>query len=206
MFDAIKYSRMSLASHSPSQVAVLIYESAPALFKLLFGSQAVSILSTLVERSHNRFSHHYIWVAELDGQVIGSAVLVPAEALHDQGDVHTVLTRWQALRVFLAQRLILDAILQHTYPPKTMYIGNLAVHADYRGNGIGTQLLKCCIASAEREQASSIFISVDIDNPRAQLLYESLGFHPTQIKTRRLFGRTIGSVVLKKGLTETLNA
>lgn len=198
--DSIRYSPMSLASHPPSQVAPLIYESAPELFALLFGSQAIPILSNLVERSHNRFSHQYVWVAELKGHVIGAAVLIPAEDLSNQGDTQSVLAPGRRIWVALVRRFLLNAILRHDYPPGTVYIGNLAVHADYRGNGIGTQLLKHCIASAESHQAPSIFISVDIDNPRAQSLYESLGFCPIQTKSLQIFNRAIGSVVLEKKL------
>jgi hypothetical protein len=54
----IDYQPMSLAHHDPTEVARLIYESAPSLFALMFGSCAIACLTNLVQRSHNRFSYH----------------------------------------------------------------------------------------------------------------------------------------------------
>ncbi|MBF2077329.1 MAG: GNAT family N-acetyltransferase [Synechococcales cyanobacterium T60_A2020_003] len=197
---------MTLDRHSSTQVAALIYESAPELFRILFGDRAIPVLSMLVERSHNRFSHRYIWVAEQEGEVIGVVVLVPTECLPDQADANAVLSLGQRLWVEAVQRFFLNAILRHDYPAQTLYIGNLAVRADCRGQGIGTALLQQCISQAEQVKAQSLFISVDIDNPRAQALYESLGFCPMDTLTRRLFGRIVGSTVLEKTLTSMPSA
>ncbi|MBD2459952.1 GNAT family N-acetyltransferase [Oscillatoria sp. FACHB-1407] len=186
---------MSLADHNVRDVAELIYESAPALFDLIFATQAVCCLTALVERSHNRFSHQYIRVAVLDHQVVGVAVLVPSERLHDDADYRDVLNGWQRLWLALVRRLILRYVLRHRYPPGTLYIGSLAVAATHRSQGIGRQLLSQCIADAIAA-SSTLFISVDVSNTRAQKLYESLGFRVIETKAIQLLGTTIGSRIL----------
>jgi hypothetical protein len=77
---------MSLVRHNPAEVAGLIYQSAPELFDLTFGSCAVPVLTEFVRRSHNRFSHQYIWVSEVDRCIVGMVVLVPATCLSDRAD------------------------------------------------------------------------------------------------------------------------
>lgn len=62
----VYYLPMSLSRHNLGEVACLIYESAPELFALMFGSHAIARLTDLVQRLHNRFSHQYIRVAEID--------------------------------------------------------------------------------------------------------------------------------------------
>ncbi|MDX2215825.1 MAG: N-acetyltransferase [Oculatellaceae cyanobacterium bins.114] len=186
---------MSLTDHNVSDVADLIYQSAPSLFDLMFGKHAIRCITALVRRSHNRFSHQYIRVAALDHHVVGIVIFVPAERLKDDADHREVLTVSQRFWLTLVQRLILRYVLQHHYPTGSFYIGNLAVAPDYRNQGIGRQLLSQCIADANAA-SSSLFISVDVNNQRAQKLYESLGFQVVMTKAIRLLGTSIGSRIL----------
>lgn len=96
-------------------------------------SSAVVVGRMSLQRSHNRFSHRYIRIAEADGQVLGMATVVPAADIHNNADYRTVLSSWEQLRLQLAQRLILSRVLQHGYPSGTFYIANLAVYPEYRG-------------------------------------------------------------------------
>lgn len=191
---------MSLERHETQAVARLIYASAPEMFTLLLGQSSLQSLQRFVTHSHNRFSHRYVRVAESAHQVIGIATIVPALELNNNADSRSVLNFGARWRWQLAHRLILDRVLLHTYPANTFYIANLAVDAAYRGNGIGTQLLLHCIAEAKAADADQVFISVDINNPRAEQLYRSLGFEVVETRTMSLFGSTIGSRVLVRSL------
>ncbi|RCJ35422.1 hypothetical protein A6770_16645 [Nostoc minutum NIES-26] len=113
---------MSLLRHNPQDVAWLIHESAPELFALIFGSKAIPLLTDFVQRSHNRFSYKNIRVAQAGDRVLGIAIILKAEDIHDNADDRTVLSSWQKLRLQLAQRLILSRILQHDYPTGSFYI------------------------------------------------------------------------------------
>ncbi len=197
----IYYLPMSLACHNPKEVACLIYESAPELFTLMFGSCAIACLTDLVRRSHNRFSHQYIQIAEIDRRAVGVVIFVPAAYVNAAADYGEILNFSQKLWLKLVQHLLLRHILQHDYPVGSFYVGNLVVSARYRNQGIGRQLLSQCIAEAEIA-SSTIFISVDVSNVRAQKLYESLGFQVVAVKTIRLFGTTIGSLVLSLSIPD----
>ncbi len=195
----ISYRGMVLKHDLPEAVAALIQASAPELFEVTFGPNAIPILAALIQRSHNRYSHRYVYVGEVQeatgaDRIIGIAVLIPAEVLHDYTDEQAVLNPWQKLRQWLLQRMMLDRVLQHDYPAGSFYLANLSVRPDYQNRGIGTQLLQQCIAAVP--PGSPLFISVDIANPRAQKLYESLGFQVVSSKTLRILHRTIGSRVL----------
>ncbi len=199
--DNVGYSPMSLARHNPTEVANLIDESAPELFFLMFGPCAIAHLTNLVQRSHNRFSYQYIHLAEIHDRVVGIATLIPAANVNDAADYRQILNFGQQFWLKLVQNLVLRHVLQHDYPTGTFYIGNLAVAADYRNQGIGRQLLTQCIAKVKQitkteTLSSTIFISVDANNTRAQKLYESLGFQVVAVKTIRLLGQTIGSHIL----------
>ena len=142
----VHYLPMSLRRHSSSEVACLIYESAPEPFALMFGSCSVAHLTKLVQRLHNRFSHQYIRIAEIEHRVVGIAILVPSAHVNDDADYLDILNFSQKLWLKLVQRCLLRHVLQHVYPEGTFYIGNLAVAPEYRNHGIGRQLLLQCIA------------------------------------------------------------
>ena len=189
---------MSLAHHDCRDVAGLIYQSAPDLFTLMFGSHAIPGLTDLVQRSQNRFSHQYVRVADLNHQVVGIAVLVPTAQLNHNTDYLDLLNFNQRLWLNLLQRLILRRVLQHDFSTGAFYLGNLAVAIEHRHQGIGRQLLLNCIAEAvtASKVATPLFISVDVNNGRAQKLYESLGFQVMSTRAIRLLGRMIGSRLL----------
>lgn len=61
--------------------------------------------------------------------------------------------------------------------PGEYYVDSLAVLPEYRGQGIGRQLLQHAIAQG-RELGLKVTLAVEYDNDRAQHLYRSLGFEP----------------------------
>lgn len=202
--ENICYLPMSLARHNLRDVACLIYESAPELFTLMFGSRAIACLTDLVRRSRNRFSHQYIRIAELNHQVVGAAILVPAAYLNNNADYRDILNFSQQLWLKLVQCIILRHVLQHSFPTEAFYVSNLAVATEYRNRGIGRQLLLHCIAEAATasKTTNTVFISVDVSNVKAQKLYESLGFQLVATKAIRFGGITIGSRILSLSIPD----
>jgi len=192
--EKVDYLPMSLEQHYPEQVAGLIYESSPELFSLMFGSHGIQNLTQLVQGTENRFSYQYIRVAQIAEQVVGTAVMVPAKKLSVNTDFKK-LTYRQRLRFGVVTRFILPLVLQQDYPEGSFYIGNLAVTSRYRNQGIGQQLLSNCIDEAA-SHSGSVYISVDVNNVRAQKLYESIGFQLVQEKVIRLGKLRVGSLVL----------
>lgn len=68
------------------------------------------------------------------------------------------------------------------------HVGTLGmgVHADWRGQGLGRQLLAACLEKAERKGLLRVELSARADNTRAIRLYESLGFRHEGLKRRAL--------------------
>lgn len=177
-------------------IAGLIYDSAPELFTLMFGRQAIKLLARLGQGKQNRFSTRYSYVASLSGQVLGIALMLPASEVKNNLDYQHLLNFWERGRLYLANKLILNRLLRHDYPDDSFYIANLAVALEHRGKGIGSQLLNRCLTQAKKQGATSVWISVDIHNGRAQKLYESLGFKVVESRIINLFGQKVGSRVL----------
>jgi putative acetyltransferase len=62
----------------------------------------------------------------------------------------------------------------------------IGVHPDYRGRGLGTRLLRACIAKAWAKGLTRIELEARADNLTAIHLYQKLGFAQEAIKSRGL--------------------
>jgi len=67
-------------------------------------------------------------------------------------------------------------LLEYKPQPKELYIEGIAVVISARGKGVGTQLINECFSMAESEGYDRVTLQVIDTNPRAQKLYERLGF------------------------------
>ena len=60
--------------------------------------------------------------------------------------------------------------------PEVIDIHNIAVHPEFRRQGIGQTLLRQVVEQARRRDSSRVTLEVRVSNIAAQKLYESVGF------------------------------
>ncbi len=63
-----------------------------------------------------------------------------------------------------------------------VHIANIAVAAEWRNQGIGTELMKRALEFATGQQAESVFLEVRVSNTGAQRFYRRFGFVPTYVR------------------------
>ncbi len=81
----------------------------------------------------------------------------------------------------------------------TYLIANVAVHPDWRGKGIGTQLTKRAIAHVREHGGRKIHLQVRTDNPTAIHIYRELGFIETARRTTWIWNSERKSVTVTAG-------
>lgn len=102
------------------------------------------------------------------------------EQLEDIAQERTALTVIEHKK-----RIVGFGNLYHHIPGKQAFIGNIIVHAEHRGRGIGKALVQyMMILAFEEHQLPQVCISVFSDNTPALLLYTALGFTPYEIEER----------------------
>ncbi|MES9972371.1 MAG: GNAT family N-acetyltransferase [Candidatus Thiodiazotropha sp.] len=75
------------------------------------------------------------------------------------------------------------------------FIGNVVISRDYRGQGVGRQLVGHMCGLIFEHYASTAYISVFAFNTTALLLYSSLGFKPYDIEQRNMPNGDLAALV-----------
>lgn len=125
-------------------------------------------------------------IAEVDGNPAGMITAYDGARYHD----------WRVTTMNLV-----DKLLGITFPgmedeavPGEYYLDSLAVWPEYRGRGIGRQLLQKAIDEG-LQRGLNVTLAVDPVNTNAQKLYESLGFR--RVGDLFIFGHTYWKMAIK---------
>lgn len=128
------------------------------------------LFSTLAARDDSQYSYLNTIVAEdADGNIAGAIVSYDGERLHE------------LRRAFIdGARAILDkefdeATMADETVPDEIYLDSLTVFSDYRGLGLGRQLIAAAI-DRHRGAGKPVALLCDPTNPAARRLYERIGF------------------------------
>jgi len=119
-------------------------------------------------------------VAELDGEVVGTAVGYTG-AMAKDFLWPAVWHIFQCYGVVGAARVIrrglqIEKIIVPPTRPDMFYIGNVAVLPALRGSGIGQQIMAHMHDEGRRFSATVCALDVSAENPRAEALYTRLGY------------------------------
>lgn len=161
--------------------APLVYSSGQEAFDLLFerrGHTAVEFLAYSLARPGGFFGYKTHVVAVLDGQIAAAAAFFTREGYL----MRDFITSMQAL-VFYGPLAVPGMVrdgnrVKRLLPPpgeNALYLGDFGVREDFRGHGIGAQILDCGRQKA-RESGLAYELDVSVANPRARALYERYGF------------------------------
>ena len=87
--------------------------------------------------------------------------------------------------LLLAWRGVVVARAMQRNLPGSWYVAFVGVDPLQQSLGIGSSLIKRSIQTARASRCPCVELDVDIDNLRAQVLYERLGFHVLHAERRR---------------------
>ena len=126
------------------------------------------VMTSLVSRSDTQYSYNNTLVATIEDNIVGICVSYDGALLH------------------LLRQPFIDAAQQEwgmdhsSIPDETqageLYIDSLAVDPDYRGRGIASLLLRATIDKSRALGLPSTGLLVDVGNPKAEALYNKVGF------------------------------
>ncbi len=188
----------------------LIYSSGPANFDFVFKRKdktAVDFLSFAFEEGGGEFGYKNHVAVELGGEVVG----VGAGFGSREAAKFTIPMAMQIMKFYglvtglgvVKRGLQIEGVIE---PPKSKemhYIAHLGVVETYRSRGIGAQLVDYLIAEGREAGRKTATLDVSTDNPRAEALYERLGFAHTQDMLSKLsneFGTVLDLKRMEKAI------
>ncbi|MFN8446412.1 MAG: GNAT family N-acetyltransferase [Caldilineaceae bacterium] len=182
-------TELAFRSAQPTDATVtapLIYSAAPDQYRFVFAVDRYTIVDFLQRAFHNGsrlFGYQRYTVATLQDQAIAIGAFYGA-ADHPRPDLKTIATLincFDPIRFvgILRRSAQFSALLSHAVP-ETKYIANFAVAEAWRSQGIGTSFLQREIGLAKTQGYKNCALNVSSSNPKAQQLYERLGFQVVQ--------------------------
>jgi ribosomal protein S18 acetylase RimI-like enzyme len=164
------------------QAIPLIYSAGPIEFDYLFTTpsmSAVDFLRASFSAGAGLFGYKVYRVAVLDQAVVGIGAFYGAEEMA-RLDRETC---WRVLKFYgpidgwrVLRRSRQFQSLMPPPEPATKFIAQVGVAEALRGQGIGAALLTEQIELAQTKNYLKCALDVAVTNPRAQKLYERLGF------------------------------
>lgn len=160
----------------------LIYSSGPDAFDYAFArpgrNSAQDFLRHAFLQGAGQFGWRQHWVGEQEGEVVAAGTVFGGEA--NLG--YMLAATRQILGYFglgsagvIRRGLQLEKIICPP-PRRTLYLAHLGVTPQLRGEGLGSQLIEHFLQLGRNTGLPMAALDVSAANPKAQALYERLGF------------------------------
>lgn len=173
----------------------LIYSSGPAVLDYIFASHGKDDVFACMRRGFVRnagelgYSIHT--VAEFDGQVAGIGTAFSGDTLlrFMLAGTKNIFGYYGIAGLGVVRRALqVETIVQ---PPANgvHYIGHLGIAPELRSKGIGRELVERLLDEGRQLGRKTAALDVSAENPRAQALYERLGFTVTRERVSTLENR-----------------
>lgn len=163
----------------------LIYATFPkvATFTIGLGSEdrAKAILEKIFMVPGHRLSYEEMRLAVYQGRVVGGLIAYPAKRLPrlDRMTDRLILKQYKFRGKLALVIRTWPLIFMKDAKPRDYVIGNLAVRPQYRGRGIGKQILHQAERLAKEAGLRRLALRVAIENQEARKLYDEYGFKTT---------------------------
>ncbi len=193
------------AMPADADVAVpLIYSSGPSAFDYVFGAgKAQAFLQHAFADEAGEFSYRAHEVALLRGHVaaVGAAFDGSAALAFTLAAARQILGFYGPFAGIgvIIRGLRTEGVIR---PPKPneLYLAHLGVVPALRGAGIGTRLVEALLQRRDPARHDVVALDVAVTNPRAEALYERLGFSVAVLRRSRL-GNRDGAVADHRRMT-----
>jgi ribosomal protein S18 acetylase RimI-like enzyme len=182
------------ASRADVAAAVsLIYSSGPAAFDYVFNIGGTRDAQAFLRFAYLHGGGEFGWrahrIAEMGGQVAAAAAAFDGRAVRR----FTIAGALQILGFYgpihawgvMVRGLRVEAIIR---PPRAAeyYLCHLGVREEMRGHGIGARFMRHLLEGLDAKRHRCAALDVAVTNPRAQRLYERLGFTVQVLRSSKL--------------------
>ena len=164
----------------------LIYSSGPAAFEFVFGDakrgMAQDFLAYAFPKGGGEFGYRGHVIAMVDGKVVGTGTAFSKDTSTSYffAALSQILGFYGIGAVSVIRRGLSIERLFELPTAGEHYIGHIGVTPDLRSHGIGAKLMNHLIEQGSALGRKTAVLDVSVENPRAEALYERLGFRVTR--------------------------
>ena len=191
--------KLDMYEHDLEMVSELIYETDQNLFSTFLDKKrnnAVKKLKKLIMAGKNSYGYEHVYIAQDDdGEMIGILVAFRGDEvnLFEESRIF-----WHTMNFFDFLKLtmikpVYDKITASSIKGEDFYIGNLVVAPEYRGQGVGTEIIKSSFQIAREKKCKRVLLDVIFENYKAKKLYERIGFIICGEKNFKWLGKSEGT-------------
>ncbi len=170
-----------------NEAVPLIYSSGPDAFEYIFKDlkkgNAEQFLRFAFQKKGGELGYGNHVCATINGKVVGiGAIWSGKKSLRFMlSDIQKIIAFYGIFKCIavLLRGLKLEMLI-HPPKKKEFALGHLGIDASTRGKGIGTKLIEFLMTSVSIQSNEKIVLDVSFINPKAQKLYEKLGFKVTK--------------------------
>lgn len=153
------------------EAAILMYEAILDIAHTLTGETEQTAVLTELEhlfiREGNRISYENCLVEELDGKVVGISISYPGKDAYFLD---------QAIKEYIKNKKGIVPMIDKEADETDFYIDTLSVNRAYRGQKIGTELLRASVKKGKEKGYKTVSLLVEQNNEKARKLYERQHF------------------------------
>ncbi|MDR0921781.1 MAG: GNAT family N-acetyltransferase [Lactobacillales bacterium] len=150
-------------------VMIILRQMELSLVAELGEETVVDLLEQAILQDGYRYSYKRALVATVEGKVAGVAFGYTNE---EESTIDVVFQQLLKEKTGLDQKLFTDSeVLGEEW-----YLDSIAVYDSFRGHGAGSKLLSALPEVAKESGKKVVGLNVDLENPKAQKLYEKTGF------------------------------
>jgi ribosomal protein S18 acetylase RimI-like enzyme len=201
----MKFEKLDLKKHSTLKVSELIYEADVDTFNFFFKNKANAAhkIEKLIIAGDNSLGYRQIYVMVDHNQVLGVLVFSAGEKVAKTTELKVLfrnLNLTDSLKFIILE--VVDNFFLADLEEDDYYLAVIAVDEDFRGQGVGSFILKQGIKLAQESGFNRAVLDVDMDNEGALRLYERFGFKKFKKKSISLPGWKKGAFNMEFLLTE----
>ncbi len=181
----MKFEQLNIEQHDLEKVSELIYETELEIFRSLIGKnevEAINNIESLIKAGDNLFGSENVHVvSDCDHGVLGILVSFRGKdvGFWKELKAHAKILDFPDLLRYLFKGTLIDELLTAKVGQEDYYLSNVVVDPDFRGQGIGTYILKNSLKLAEEVGCPRVILNVTLKNEKALKFYERFGFKVT---------------------------
>ncbi|MBQ2665210.1 GNAT family N-acetyltransferase [Methanobrevibacter sp.] len=162
----MKYETLNPERHDLFKVAELVYDVDYRTFDMLFKSKDSAVKAIAKDLPKRGIGDYFKVIFDDDGKIIGMLMIYTSEVSHK--------FYLKSPRLFIVD--ILDHFVLADIEEDDLYLAEIAIDSELRGQGIGRKVICDVINYAKSKNYKRVTIDADFRNHGAKRLYEKIGF------------------------------